>query len=948
MTSSLHYANLGIDDDDIARRQNEVFKSLNEFRNYLVNAKWRLQNRRFIFKFTVDKKVIRPIIPEDIENDEFNSNQFSFDKEGKVKLRIKSIDGRNKDLEIDGPVLAQDRIYYHRDGEVGPRALRFELEVYLGNIEPQTETEEEEKEAEEFIFDHSEAVYEVGSRYKRFARIIRSDDRKGRLIINADPTSDKLEVGVDTQTLERQIRTIEVLASRPLPHHKPLLRLLVKASRDSWPSLHIDESREMLFLNERYDGNDEQKEFVEKAMATPDLAILEGPPGSGKTATLIELLTQCVQQGLKVMMVASTHVAVDNILERISEGDDGDRLMDKYGIVPLRIGRENVVSERIGQFCINRVCSEERRRLKSALGKLKERTESQEMMYQTLCSEDSGRLVVEDMVLEMSNFVCGTTIGILQAPMIKQNRDPLGHFDVLILDEASKTTFQEFLVPALYAKKWILSGDPLQLAPYVEENHIVESLAAFAEADAFSVMERTVCTDVLQSFMRSIHSSDEEYCRVIVLEDGDDRYELYQAQIDAVNSIIDARCDDQNKCRYGLGAIIAIGELDDQILRNIMVASLVITNRSNLEKIESYLSPRSIIIGAPRVNATLRRRAMAFKRDADPYKKLRNELTWEGEVAWRISRMYEIRDRQERYAELQFEIDLLLPHLKSDDEGENGYGRNRGIGRAIDSVRRIALPSVLDLLINGFETDRTTSEKIALFNGLPSQVMSQRKVILTRQHRMHPEISEFPHKFIYNNEALIDGSEVEYERSWGLDKYPKRSMLIDVRPRRDDIKGKGIFNLAEVQQMLHELEGILEWTGRNRKPNGDRWSIALLSFYKAQERELASMVKDRYRVKGFRYFELPKYNVELEVCNVDRFQGHEADIVLLSFVRSNAHGGGIGFLDNKNRFNVAITRARYQLLVFADKKHFERKGTPLLKTYMNYLQENINYRELID
>ncbi|MCE5296900.1 MAG: AAA domain-containing protein, partial [Euryarchaeota archaeon] len=96
--------------------------------------------------------------------------------------------------------------------------------------------------------------------------------------------------------------------------------------------------------------------------------------------------------------------------------------------------------------------------------------------------------------------------------------------------------------------------------------------------------------------------------------------------------------------------------------------------------------------------------------------------------------------------------------------------------------------------------------------------------------------------------------------------------------------------------------------------------------------------------KGFRYFELPKYNAELEICNVDRFQGHEADIVLLSFVRSRAHGGGIGFLDNKNRFNVAITRARYQLLIFADKEHFMRKGTPLLRDYMNYLQENINYR----
>lgn len=111
---------------------------------------------------------------------------------------------------------------------------------------------------------------------------------------------------------------------------------------------------------------------------------------------------------------------------------------------------------------------------------------------------------------------------------------------------------------------------------------------------------------------------------------------------------------------------------------------------------------------------------------------------------------------------------------------------------------------------------------------------------------------------------------------------------------------------------------------------------------------MASMVREQYNAKGFRFFELPKFNVDIEVCNVDRFQGHEADIVLLSFVRSNAHRGGIGFLDNKNRFNVAITRARYQLLAFADKKFFEKKGTPLLKEFMNYLQENINYRELND
>ena len=58
-----------------------------------------------------------------------------------------------------------------------------------------------------------------------------------------------------------------------------------------------------------------------------------------------------------------------------------------------------------------------------------------------------------------------TTIGILQHPDIKSGGHASPDFDVLIVDEASKTPFQEFLVPALLAKRWIIVGDPKQLLP---------------------------------------------------------------------------------------------------------------------------------------------------------------------------------------------------------------------------------------------------------------------------------------------------------------------------------------------------------------------------------------------------------------------------------------------------------------------------------------------------
>jgi superfamily I DNA and/or RNA helicase len=71
-----------------------------------------------------------------------------------------------------------------------------------------------------------------------------------------------------------------------------------------------------------------------------------------------------------------------------------------------------------------------------------------------------------------------------------------------------------------------------------------------------------------------------------------------------------------------------------------------------------------------------------------------------------------------------------------------------------------------------------------------------------------------------------------------------------------------------------------------------------------------------------------KGNTNILLYTVDKFQGMEADIVFLSMVR----GSTIGFMDNINRLNVALTRAKYQRVIVGDKRFFaQQKNSDELK-----------------
>ena len=935
MSESLHYLNVGARDENQASRMKDgAYLTTIDFVNFLDKTRRKKRDEKYKFKFD--------IIATEIKFKKESGTEYKREGFKQNNLRIKKIDLLDDTIYIEGKEPVGDLIYTDENGIVSKIPFNV-IRTEIGNIQPVDDLEDEKiKRMEKLLF--SGACTLKDQNESRLKKIQRTYEEKGTLKIKGSVRTDQLEIIPDTYQITQQIEAINKLSMTPTKYHLPLLNLLQRynLTKNLWSDVTPIEIN-CNYINEKYSGSDQQKKFVEKALGSKDFSILIGPPGSGKTATLIELISQCIKRGERILLVASTHVAIDNILERLTDpltdpGSDGTRLMDKFGIVPIRIGLEESVSEKVSEFRLDNIVNTELKGIKEGLAKKKKLSDAQKEWYQNISKmEAEDRNVIETMILDISNLICGTTYGILNAPMIKGTANTIPEFDVMILDEASKTTFQEFLVPALHAKKWIISGDPKQLAPYVDSDSLAESLRINTENKNFGKELKDLCLDVFNSIPQ--HEKIGE-CRVFVLDEDYPYYGKIKEQIEEL----------EKTENVPLAVVVDNYPIPEGIIRQISVAEAVFVRESLVKHIENYLSPFSIFNNNKKMSKMkLANRKYLEKADSNhkvfAASSLFEDKTWEDEIIWRLSRMYEMANSEndEKYKKYKNEIECLKPSFKpphSTEEDTQNMKNYKNLNKNIDVIQRIAIPSIIDLMTNGLGTEREVADVI-LFSGLHEELKESRVTELSYQHRMHPDISKFPREKIYENRALNDGKDVEKNRKLDFPEYSSRNMLIDVKPQKDILKSNE--NPQEADRMLEELEKIKNWTKNNPKPDKTAWSVVLLTFYKKQERHLIDKMKQKY--KGFKYFDLKKeHNLEVYIANVDSFQGHEADFVLLSFVRSQAHQKGIGFLDNRNRLNVAITRAKYQLLVFADKNYFIKRDKAFLRDFMNKLDENINIR----
>lgn len=245
-------------------------------------------------------------------------------------------------------------------------------------------------------------------------------------------------------------------------------------------------------------------------------------------------------------------------------------------------------------------------------------------------------------------------------------------------------------------------------------------------------------------------------------------------------------------------------------------------------------------------------------------------------------------------------------------------------GQAIEPLAWVVFPYAKSWVLAGdpYQLPPTVISKEAAKHGLNISVLEQcfansRAIyFLDTQYRMRPSIAEFSNRYFYN--AALKSSEKLKDADNGLLFFDTAGTGYEEQRGKD---GVSLMNEGEISL----LEKIIEM----EKIQADK--VAIISPYSGQVQLARESLKDG-----------------ITINTIDSFQGQEKEIVLLSLVRSNTEGN-VGFLKDYRRMNVALTRAKEQLIVIGDSSTIGQDS--FYASFLEYIEEINGYRsawELMD
>lgn len=226
--------------------------------------------------------------------------------------------------------------------------------------------------------------------------------------------------------------------------------------------------------------NQSQQQALQKVLCAQDVAFIHGPPGTGKTTTLVQAIIQTQRTEGQVLVSAPSNAAVDLLVEKLSE----------QGLNTVRIGHPARVTEQtLSKTLDARIAAhahyDELRALRKRIenvrkeaGKFKRNFGHHEREHRRLLKEEAKLLksdadmlefyIVND-VLEQAQAICCTLVG-ASHPVLRGRK-----FKTAFIDEAAQALEAACWIPMLRTQRVILAGDHCQLPPTIKSNEAAKA-----------------------------------------------------------------------------------------------------------------------------------------------------------------------------------------------------------------------------------------------------------------------------------------------------------------------------------------------------------------------------------------------------------------------------------------------------------------------------------------